>query len=173
MLGGIKVVKAMCPMENVWFVLHCCLVRIFVIKLMLPEIHFYMCCGHLTYPIGSQPQSCRFFLWWRICEAAVGINLFCLFFSSVCCLRYLFCLSAYTCVFKFIEYCFEINVQGMLGVDSASARPCFDGTTRGLLASNSPFPELAARGTSTNQIAASWMLQASRHNVRQTLLISL
>ena len=27
---------------------------------------------------------------------------------------------------------FEINAQGMLGVDSASARPCFDGTTRGL-----------------------------------------
>ena len=46
------------------------------------------------------------------------------------------CLSAYACVFKFIEYCFEINVQGMLGVDSASARPCFDGTTRGLLESN-------------------------------------
>ena len=37
---------------------------------------------------------------------------------------------------KFIEYCFEINAQGMLGVDSASARPCFDGTTRGLLESN-------------------------------------
>ena len=34
-------------------------------------------------------------------------------------------------MFKLIEYCFEINVQGMLGVDSASARPCFDGTTRG------------------------------------------
>ena len=39
-------------------------------------------------------------------------------------------------MFKFIEYCFEINVQGMLGVNSASARPCFDGTTRGLLESN-------------------------------------
>ena len=45
---------------------------------------------------------------------------------------------------------------------------------------NSPFRELAARGTSTNQIAASWMLQAtwlatvaSRHLVWQTLLISL
>ena len=45
---------------------------------------------------------------------------------------------------------------------------------------NSPFRELAARGTSTNQIAASWMLQAtwlatvaSCHVVRQTLLISL
>ena len=44
----------------------------------------------------------------------------------------------------------------------------------------SPFRELAARGTSTNQIAASGMLQAtwlatvaSRHIVRQTLLISL
>ena len=60
----------------------------------------------------------------------------CLFFIFVCCLRYLFCLSAYACVFKFIEYCFEINAQGMLGVDSASARPCFDGTTRGLLESN-------------------------------------
>ena len=35
-------------------------------------------------------------------------------------------------MFKLIEYCFEINVQGMLGVDSASARPGFDGTTRGL-----------------------------------------
>ena len=35
-------------------------------------------------------------------------------------------------MFKLIEYCFEINVQGMLGVDRASARPCFDGTTRGL-----------------------------------------
>ena len=59
-----------------------------------------------------------------------------IFFIFVCCLRYLFCLSAYAYVFKFIEYCFEINVQGMLGVDSASARPCFDGTTRGLLESN-------------------------------------
>ena len=45
---------------------------------------------------------------------------------------------------------------------------------------NSPFRELAARGTSTNHIAASWMLQAtwlatvaSCHIVRQTLLISL
>ena len=46
---------------------------------------------------------------------------------------------------------------------------------------NSPFRELAARGTSTNQIAASWMLQAtwlatvaSRHiYVWQTLLTSL
>ena len=45
---------------------------------------------------------------------------------------------------------------------------------------NSPFRELAARGNSTNQIAASWMLQAtwlatvaSCHIVRQTLLISL
>ena len=45
---------------------------------------------------------------------------------------------------------------------------------------NSPFRELAARGTSTNQIAASWMLQAtwlatvaSCHVVRQTLLTSL
>ena len=44
---------------------------------------------------------------------------------------------------------------------------------------NSPIRELAARGTSTNQIAASWMLQAmwlatvaSRHLVWQTLLIS-
>ena len=43
-----------------------------------------------------------------------------------------------------------------------------------------PFRELAARGTSTNQIAASWMLQAmwlatvaSHHIVRQALLISL
>ena len=46
--------------------------------------------------------------------------------------------------------------------------------------SHSPFRELATRGTSTNQIAASWMLQAtwlatvaSRHIVWQTLLISL
>ena len=45
---------------------------------------------------------------------------------------------------------------------------------------NSPFRELATRGTSTNQIAASWMLQAtwlatvaSRHIVWQALLISL
>ena len=45
---------------------------------------------------------------------------------------------------------------------------------------NSPFRELAARGTCTNQIAASWMLQAtwlatvaSRHIVWQALLISL
>ena len=44
----------------------------------------------------------------------------------------------------------------------------------------SPFRELAAGETSTNQIAASWMLQAtwlatvaSRHIARQTLLISL
>ena len=43
----------------------------------------------------------------------------------------MFCLSADACVLKFVEYCIEINVQGMLGVDSASARPCFDGTTRG------------------------------------------
>ena len=45
---------------------------------------------------------------------------------------------------------------------------------------NSHFCELATRGTSTNQIAASWMLQAtwlatvaSRHIVWQALLISL
>ena len=44
----------------------------------------------------------------------------------------------------------------------------------------SPFRELAARGTSTNHIAASWMLQAmwlatvaSCHIVWQTLLIPL
>ena len=40
----------------------------------------------------------------------------------------MFCLSAYTCVISFLVL-FEINVQGMLGVDSASARPCFDSTT--------------------------------------------
>ena len=45
---------------------------------------------------------------------------------------------------------------------------------------NSPFRELATRATSTNRIAASWMLQAtwlatvaSRHIVWQALLISL
>ena len=66
----------------------------------------------------------------------LGSICFVYFFICVCCLRYLFVWVLMPACFKFIEYCFEIHVQGMLGVDSASARPCFDGTTRGLLESN-------------------------------------
>ena len=44
----------------------CCMVLLAhgasVISSEAPQLEVCWCCGHQTFPIGSQPQSCRFFL---------------------------------------------------------------------------------------------------------------